>query len=297
MDGLLDRWNETVAQVARRLPEHRCCLLIDAAQLPFNVMPWKEMFQEGRIDNLLHGQPESAHPEVCALLADYSAAWVDALLARHLVRRPFAFTTLFSRLDKHVMARALCARTRVRLPDGKIGLLRFYDAAVLQSLVAVFAGSQREGLLAPADAWIIVHKDGGIQTLESAAVSPVIAQPVRLGTGDLAALERSGLTDRIAAHLRKSGRLVTDADPFETDRKIAAMAALLSGEEGVDEGLLYRCSAIMMSHAWDGSADASLEDAVARHRGDPDALCDALMQWTGDARRTAPPTNREETVG
>jgi len=282
MTGLFDLWNQSVAQVAQRLPERRCYLLIDAAQLPFNVMPWKEMLQDGRVDNLLHGQPEGASPEVSALLVDYAAAWVNALLARHLARRPFAFIAIFSHLERSAMARALSARTHARLPNAKAGLLRFYDAAVLQSLVAVLGERERKMLLAPGDGWVFVQRDGTIQALNCTAKASCVAQSIRLADSDLVALQHCGYADRIAANLRKNGRLMADADPFQAHRKITTMAALLSSETGLDEGLLYRCSAIVMSGTWGGDSVASLEDTVARHIREPDALCDALVQWVED---------------
>ncbi|MDR5662755.1 DUF4123 domain-containing protein, partial [Burkholderia cenocepacia] len=134
MTALLQTWETTAAAEHAAFPDAHRYLLADASQLPINAAPWRELIAAGQVHNVLAGQPEASNPEVCALVCDYRAPHVPALLERQLARRPFAFLSLVSVYPLDELVPKLGVRTRVTLPDDRDGLLRFYDAAVFQTL-------------------------------------------------------------------------------------------------------------------------------------------------------------------
>ncbi|AFQ48492.1 DUF4123 domain-containing protein [Burkholderia cepacia] len=276
MTGLIQTWETMGAGEHAAFPDTRRYLLTDASQLPINAAPWHELIAQGQVHNVLHGQPEASNPEVCALLCDYHAPHVAALLERHLARRPFAFLSLVSVYPLDELAAKLGVRTRVTLPDDRDGLLRFYDAAVFQTLAGALSASRYQALLSPCVSWTWVRRDGTVGTAQHPRRHERIFY-ARVDARELDALCRDSRPDAVIAELRRNGRIAVDADPFETYASMRNLFGLLDAQGLHDDRLAYRIGATlaMVGHV---RLDAAIvADCIAAHRSDHDALCEALL--------------------
>lgn len=283
MTSLMMEWEEAVRREELN-PDTHCYLLIDASQLPVNVIEWKDLIRGGGVYNLLWDQPEASHPEVCALLCDYSAPWVDAVLRRHLPRRPFAFMAISSFSTGSVLSEKLNARTKIVLPERTPGLLRFYDAAVFQALEIAFPKAHYSALLSPCLSWIYVRRDGTIGVTRHQRQYDHVHYS-HVSSKEMEILRREGLPDILAAELRRNGRLAPDADPFESYHQIRQVVAVLKEYDMLSDAFAYQLSAILLAHPDHAIADEELKECVADHQHDRDALCEALRTRATDRKR------------
>ncbi|RQT48212.1 DUF4123 domain-containing protein [Burkholderia cepacia] len=276
MTTLLQTWETTAAAEHAAFPDTHRYLLADASQLPINAAPWRELIAQGQIHNLLAGQPEASNPEVCALVCDYRAPHVSALLERQLARRPFAFLSLVSVYPLDELAPKLGIRTRVTLPDDRDGLLRFYDAAVFQTLAGALSGARYQALLSPCVSWTWVCRDGTVGTVRHPRRHERIFY-ARVDARELDALRRGSRPDAVLAELRRNGRIPADADPFDTYARMLALFRVLDAQGLNDDRLAYRIGATLAMVGHVRLDDASVAECIAAHRHDHDALCDALL--------------------
>jgi hypothetical protein len=283
MTSLLQTWEHVAAREHAEFAGTYRYLLSDASQLPMNAAPWPALASGGSVVNLLDGQPEAANPEVCALLCEYSAPHVEALLARHLVRRPFAFIALVSAYPLAELATKLAVRTRVTLPDDRDGLLRFYDAAVFQTLAAALSESRWHALLSPCVSWTYVCRDGEIGVVQHPRKRERIFYP-RIEARELEALQRGNRVDAVLAELKRNGRIAVDADPFAIWRDMRTLMAMLDaqahGVGGEVEKLAYRLGAIVAMYPGTSPGDpaiaGAIDEAIGCYNNDHDALCEAV---------------------
>ncbi len=279
MTTLLERWHLAAQKVHEDHSEHQRYLLIDAAQLSINSLPWKDLMETKQADNLLRDQPEASAPEVCAWLIAYDHHWVASLLERTLARRPFAFTLLVSALPREKLVGALTRRTRISLSKYRTALLRFYDSASLQALLQVLEPWRCNLLLNNADAWVYVRRDGEIET------TGPFTQEVRrcwdwgLSDAELQALEQLGLVDRITAELENNGHLSVNTDPFFIYENVARLISLLKGSGEFDLASLYRFCAVLVELPLTNRDQSELAELTVKHQGDSKELFLALCLW------------------
>jgi hypothetical protein len=76
-------------------------------------------------------------------------------IATALAKSPAGVSWLISRLDLRALADALTQRLDVRMPDGTVSLLRWYDARLLPGIVGVMTEQQRQMFFAPAHDWLV----------------------------------------------------------------------------------------------------------------------------------------------
>ncbi|WP_423392100.1 DUF4123 domain-containing protein [Burkholderia sp. LMG 21824] len=276
MPTLLQAWETTAAAEQAAFPDAHRYLLADGSQLPVNAAPWRELIAQGQVHNVLAGQPEASHPEVCALVCDYRAPHVPALLERQIARRPFAFLSLVSVYPLEELAPKLAVRTRVTLPDDRDGLLRFYDAAVFQALAGALSESRYQALLSPCVSWTWVRRDGTVGSVRHPRRHERLFYP-RVDVRELDALRRDSRPDAVLAELRRNGRIPVDADPFDTYARMRRLFDVLDAQEPGDERLAYRIGATLAMVGHVQLDDASVAECIAAHRHDHDALCDALL--------------------
>ena len=285
-----EQWRAQRQELQAQLPQSHVYLLIDAAQLPLNCMPWKDMLAAGEVFNLLGKQPESSHPEVCALLVPDAALWTDALVANHIERRPFAFMLLHSHQSHQQLGAILARATVVKLPRRRKGLLRFYDAAVFDCLQSSLSANNFQQLLSCAQSWTYVDRSARMQTVHYRGAHPGWAlSPLLLSDAELQTLQLNGSPQRIAAQLKKNGHLCVNADPFDTHAKLQLLIDTLPplADHDSRDSLLYRCSALTLQQplsAWRSQVPA----LVQRHAATPQALGNAMMAWgqTGTPAKT-----------
>ncbi|WP_434030183.1 DUF4123 domain-containing protein [[Pseudomonas] boreopolis] len=276
MSDLFPRWNESMALVVERVPGSTAYVLMDAAQLPPDVMPWMECIRHGQVWNVSEDEPEADHPEVCALLAPHEAAWIATLLENYLPRRPFAFVAIASVRPVNELVAGLSWCKHAALPDGKNGLLRFYDAAVLQMLPEALDGKNLAKVLACADAWMHVQRDGSIGVLQGGGRPGMVA----LSPRELNALDELGTVDRVLATLGKHGRLPVEADPFDAYGKLSLMATTLFPDGKADMGVLYRCGAVCLGVPMDDFCQQWTQNGpFARLRGRDERLFEVVSRW------------------
>lgn len=279
---LYRKWMDALRAESEAHGAARRYLLIDAAQLPVNALPWLELQHGGVIENLLRDQPEGDHPEVCANLIEFDSHWTDGLLERHLARRPFAFTGLLSRLDRNKLAQTLSLRSSVTLPDGQPGLLRMYDTAVLQALLDTFRKQERAAFLEPADAWIYVNRIGEVDVArpDRTRFAPIL--PRRLTAERLEHLRCAGAADRLIAELKKRERLPVNADPFETYAGASRVLSLLRRKGMDEESYAYRVCA-ELAPLGPRVLQPEFEHLIDAHadRTDREALLERIREWRG----------------
>jgi hypothetical protein len=278
---LWEQWRAQRQELQAQLPQSHAYLLIDAAQLPLNCMPWKDMVAAGEVFNLLGKQPEGSHPEVCALLVPDAALWTDALVASHIERRPFAFMLLHSYQSHQQLGAILARATVVKLPRRRKGLLRFYDAAVFDYLQSSLSVNNFQQLLSCAQTWTYVDRSARMQTAHYSGARPGWAlSPLLLSDAELHSLQLNGSPQRITAQLKKNGHLCVNANPFDTYAKLQLLIDALPplADNGSRDALLYRCSALSLQQslsAWSSHVPA----IVQRHASDLQALGNAMMDW------------------
>lgn len=276
MTSLVQTWETAGADEHAAAPDAHRYLLTDASQLPINAAPWRELIAQGQVHNVLAGQPEASNPEVCALLCDYRAPHVSALLERQVARRPFAFLSLVSVYPLDELAAKLGVRTRVTLPDDRDGLLRFYDAAVFQTLAGALSASRYQALLSPCVSWTYVGRDGVVGTARHPRRHERIFY-ARVDASELDALRRDSRPDAVIAELRRNGRIAVDADPFDTYASMRNLFGVLDAQGLRDDRLAYRIGATLAMYRHVRLDDAIVAACIAAHRSDHDALCDALL--------------------
>ncbi|WP_244135994.1 MULTISPECIES: DUF4123 domain-containing protein [unclassified Burkholderia] len=277
MTALLQTWETTAAAEHAAFPDAHRYLLADASQLPINAAPWRELIAAGQVRNVLAGQPEASNPEVCALVCDYRASHVPALLERQLARRPFAFLSLVSVYPLDELVPKLGVRTRVTLPDDRDGLLRFYDAAVFQALAGALSESRYQALLSPCVSWTWVRRDGTVGTVRHPRRHERIFYAC-VDARELDALRRGSRPDAVLAELRRNGRIPVDADPFDTYARMRRLIGVLDAQGSGDDRLAYRIGATlaMVGHV-ELDDERVVAECIAAYRHDHDALCDALL--------------------
>ncbi|RQU31674.1 DUF4123 domain-containing protein [Burkholderia cenocepacia] len=277
MTALLQTWETTAAAEHAAFPDAHRYLLADASQLPINAAPWRELIAAGQVHNVLAGQPEASNPEVCALVCDYRAPHVPALLERQLARRPFAFLSLVSVYPLDELVPKLGVRTRVTLPDDRDGLLRFYDAAVFQTLAGALSESRYQALLSPCVSWTWVRRDGTVGTVRHPRRHERIFYAC-VDARELDALRRGSRPDAVLAELRRNGRIPVDADPFDTYARMRRLIDVLDAQGLGDDRLAYRIGATlaMVGHV-ELDDERVVAECIAAYRHDHDALCDALL--------------------
>lgn len=283
MSSLAEAWRSALQSEAAAHPTCRAYVLIDAAQLPGNVMPWKEYVQEGRVANLCVGYPEADHPEVCALLIDHETVWLDALMDRYLPRRPFAFTALHSALPMERLSGALNRRTKSRMQKGLQGFVRYFDAATLPAWLAVMTPSQRKCFLSVAHAWQYVDRVGQVAVVKAEKTTDTSYFLPSFDEAQLKALSRHGLPDRVASDLRKNRHIIFDFDPFDLYRALNGIATTLERHGVLTESLAYRVSVLWLSSHANNDDIARLELVVSQHAHDPDVLCEHILEMTESA--------------
>ena len=284
MNTLVERWHLAAQQVQKTHPALQRYLLIDAAQLSINALPWKDLVEHGHVENLLKGQPEASAPDVCALLIDYESHWVDGLLTRSLVRRPFAFTLLASALSHKQLANDLARKTSIALSGHRTGLMRFYDSAVLQSLIQVLGPRRSNALLDEAKVWMFVRRDGEVGTLTPSIEQQGRSRAWELKDRDLQALERLSLVDRVAAQLRWQGVLAANSDPIQTYQVIFKLGDMLSSDKEPDEKQFYQVCALILPVTDKQLNDPGLKFVIEQYRDEPAVLLEQLFEWMGSMK-------------
>ena len=287
MKTLLERWYFAAQQAKEAHPALQRYLLIDAAQLSGNALPWKDLVERGQVENLLKGQPEASAPQVCALLISYESHWVDGLLTRSLARRPFAFTLLVSALPQTQLANALARKTSIALSEHRTGLMRFYDSAVLQSLIQVLGPRRSNALLGEAQAWMFVRRDGEVETLMPSVESQGRSWVWALNDRELQALERLGLADRVAAQLRWQGVLSVNSDPIQTYQAISTLFGMLNASKNSGEAQLYDVCALILPAALEKLNDPKLMSIFERSRDKPAMLLVQVFDWVESMKEGA----------
>ncbi|WP_190285833.1 DUF4123 domain-containing protein [Montanilutibacter psychrotolerans] len=281
--SLHERWQAVMESNSRKNAEERRYLLVDAAQLPANAMPWKELAEHRATSNLLWDQPEASHPEVCAHLIDLDGPWIGNLVERHLHRRPFAFAALSSAMDMEQLTRALNRRCLVRLPNNQRGLLRLYDSAVLAAFAEMLFGRQRIQWLSPVSDWIHVDRTGSVVAVRAGHDVPKpttdLLTMATLSADQLRHLDRMGRPDRLIARLTANRRLAVNADPFATYRHAALLLAMFDRHDVTDEANIYQASAVVADTLPERPPDPAVEQLIAEHKHDPDAMLDAIVKW------------------
>ena len=275
--ALYSQWEHVLNEALRSVADGEAFLLIDAAQLPPDAMPWAECLRHGQVVNVSADEPEADYPEVCALLTRHDAAWVAALLTHYLPRKPFAFTALVATCGQPSLVKRLAQLKRVKLPDGQQGLLRVYDAAVLQALPGVLGEANRARLLACADAWVHLRRDGQMGCLKG---NKGLTGRLVLTVQEREQLDASTLIDRVIATLARNGRLPEPINPFDSYRRITAIAQGLYPQGGVQFAPLYRCSALTAQVPLEAIQENWSEGAFSTLLEQGQGLYDAVEAWS-----------------
>lgn len=279
MPTLLARWHLAAQQAHDNHPTLARYLLIDAAQLSINALPWKDLLACRQIDNLLKDRPEASAPEICGLLMPYEHHWVASLLERSLARRPFAFTLLVSALPREQLARGLSRKTNVALSKHRTGLLRFYDSTSLQALLKVLEPRRINALLGHAQVWVYVRRDGVIDTANPSI--PLFGRSATWGLSDqeLLALERLEWADRLTVELQNSGHVPVNVDPFFIYEHITQLIALLNDGGELELTTLYRCCALLIGLPLSDIERGEISALVMRCRNSGEDLLSSLRAW------------------
>lgn len=220
-------------------------LLVDAAQIQQDI-DWLSVLEASKGRNLCWGYPEAEHPDVGVLLLHRHTTVADDLLQEWLAHYPFAFTSLFSDWPFSRLAKALHQRFLGKLTDGRTVFIRYADAAAMWHWQHVLESYQWERLLAVAQVWQCVGRDGGLMQFKgNIQKRHAYPEPI-LSKEQLAQLHQLCLPDRVEAGLRQNGYVPVSFNPFDLYQAVNKVAVLLERIGLLTESRLYRVLGVLL---------------------------------------------------
>ena len=149
---------ERLADLQTAFPALRLYALVDGIQ--YENHRGERLDYSPGFTSLFHGTPDGALAHAGPWLVDIEEA--GEAMAKDLAgleREAPSVTWLITEADLHGLAQLLRLQLDVRIPDGRIALLRFWDPRVLVGLVNVLDSKQRETFFAHIHEWHLL-RDG-----------------------------------------------------------------------------------------------------------------------------------------
>jgi len=149
---------ERLADLQTAFPALRLYALVDGIQ--YENHRGERLDYSTGFTSLFHGTPDGPLAHAGPWLVDIEEAGdATAKDLAALEREAPSVTWLITEADLHGLAQLLRLRLDVRMPDGRIALLRFWDPRVLVGLVNVLDSKQRETFFAHIHEWHLL-RDG-----------------------------------------------------------------------------------------------------------------------------------------
>lgn len=217
---------------------------LDAAQIPANCpVDWQA--QNVGWGNLLAGSNEGELPNLTCWLLPLSPATLQLTLDLAAIN-PHCCTWLASDWGLEAITAYWSRASDVALPEGKSGLLRFYDPCVLLNLHAVLSKGQWRRLAAPLTQWLLIDPAGQIQRFTLHERQVLRSGRLQLAEEQLEALNRANRAHHLIAELAANEHIALDLTNFALYRHIAQACRMLAAA-GIDElNLQYQFTAMTL---------------------------------------------------
>jgi len=203
---------------------------LDASQIPSSAgVEWKKLAKQHQWGNLLEGSIEGEEPDLTCWLIPLNAEMLSLTL-RLAKQHPFSCTWLQSAWSLASISKHWQKISDAQLPNQKRGLLRFYDACVLQTLPILLNKDQWYAIYAPCTAWLHINRIGQLSLLSTPKSFAKPSLSFSLSDKQLAQLQMSNQTEE---HLSKN------SNPFESYAKVNAAITQLKQHNINDTGLQY----------------------------------------------------------
>jgi hypothetical protein len=212
---------------------------LDASQIPSSAgVEWKKLAKQHQWGNLLEGSIEGEEPDLTCWLIPLNAEMLSLTL-RLAKQHPFSCTWLQSAWSLASISKHWQKISDAQLPNQKRGLLRFYDACVLQTLPILLNKDQWYAIYAPCTAWLHINRIGQLSLLSTPKSFAKPSLSFSLSDKQLAQLQMSNQTDHVIAHLIAEEHLSKNSNPFESYAKVNAAITQLKQHNINDTGLQY----------------------------------------------------------
>lgn len=147
---------ERLAQMREIEDYLRLYALVDGAQ--YESHRGQRLTSAAGYYSLFDGTPDEPLAHAGPWLIDTEIAGSDCIAdLASLESEPPAVSWLIASQDLRGLAQLLQLNLDMRLPDGRVALLRFWDPRVLASLAEVLTSEQRQGFFGHVHEWHLLH--------------------------------------------------------------------------------------------------------------------------------------------
>lgn len=217
---------------------------IDASQIPAIAdIKWQTLSEQHQWGNLLAGSLEGEEPDLTCWLVPLNDEMLKLSLSL-TAKYPFSCTWFNSAWSLDKISKHWQKVTDAHLPEQKRGLLRFYDACVLQILPTILQSEQWHAVYAPCMSWLYINRTGNLSQLNTPTSIGKASSSIRISHEQLLQLEKANQADHVIAHLIAEEHLSLDSDPFKNYAKTSAAINALR-QHGIED--TARCYAFCMT--------------------------------------------------
>ena len=255
---------QVAIQTESEIPDTAWYVTIDASQVKRELgINWEELSQQHQWSNLLKGTSEGQEVDLTCWLAPLTTETLQ-LTIDLTQKSPFCCTWLQSTWPINDIATYWQRSANPQLPGANKGLLRFYDACVLDPLQAVLTPQQWQTLAAPLIQWLTIERFGNLHSIPAPIQEVSSNGQFSLSKLQIKKLNDAGQTDNVIFHMLANEHLPQSYDPFTIYQQISTALALLNKHKIVKPQDRYLFSVLTLDWPLAHFASPELEEALSR---------------------------------